>query len=65
MASCVGCEEINQFEAFAVEGRTPSPKKGQRCDKTTLPKFREPLFELSPAGFCNDREALNLIAVAG
>ena len=29
----VGCEEFNQFEAFVVEGRTPNPKKGQRCDK--------------------------------
>jgi predicted SAM-dependent methyltransferase len=25
--SVMGCEEINQFEAFAVEGRTPNPKK--------------------------------------
>jgi predicted SAM-dependent methyltransferase len=25
--SLIGCEEINQFEAFAVEGRTPNRKK--------------------------------------
>ena len=25
--SVMGCEEINQFETFAVEGRTPNPKK--------------------------------------
>ena len=25
--SVIGCEEINQFETFAVEGRTPNPKK--------------------------------------
>jgi predicted SAM-dependent methyltransferase len=25
--SLIGCEEINQFEAFAVEGRVPNPKK--------------------------------------
>jgi predicted SAM-dependent methyltransferase len=25
--SVIGCEEINQFETFAVEGRVPNPKK--------------------------------------
>lgn len=30
----IECEEINQFEAFAVEGRTPDPKKGIRDAKS-------------------------------